>query len=39
MTATTVFSRHNDAYLRAITSLYWENLVLAVVLVFESKDL
>ena len=38
MTATT-FSRQNDAGSRARTTYYWENLVLVVLLVLESKGL
>ena len=38
MTATT-FSRQNDASLRVSTTYYWENLVLVVILVLESKGL
>ena len=39
MTAIT-FSRQNDAGSRALAATYyWENLVLAAVLVLESKDL
>ena len=39
MTAATTFSRQNDAGSRAYTTQYWENLVLVVVLVLESKAL
>ena len=39
MTTATMFSRQNDAASRASTIYYWENLVLAVVLVLESKGL
>ena len=38
MTATT-FSRQNDAGSRARTTYYWENLVLVVLPVLESKGL
>ena len=38
MTATT-FSRQNDASLLVSTTYYWENLVLVVILVLESKGL
>ena len=38
MTATT-FSHQNDAGARVRTTQYWENLVLVVVLVSESKAL
>ena len=39
MTTATTFSRQNDAGSRASTTYYWENLVLVVVLVLESKAL
>ena len=39
MTTATTFSRQNDAGSRASTTYYWENLVLVVVLVLESKGL
>ena len=39
MTTAITFSRQNDASLRACTTYYWENLVLVVVLVIESKAL
>ena len=39
MTTATTFSRQNDAGSRASTTQYWENLVLVVVLVLESKAL
>ena len=39
MTTAITFSRQNDAGLRACTTYYWENLVLVVVLVIESKAL
>ena len=40
MTTATTFSRQNDAAgSRASTTLYWENFVLVVVLVLESKGL
>ena len=39
MTTAITFSRQNDAGLRACTTYYWENLVLVVVLVLESKAL
>jgi len=39
MTTTVTFSRQNDAGSRASTTQYWENLVLVVVLVSESKAL
>ena len=39
MTAASGFSRQNDAGLRALTVALWENLVLVVVLVLESKAL
>ena len=39
MTTATTFSRQNDAASRASTTYYWENLVLVVVLVLESKGL
>ena len=34
-----MFSRQNDAALRASTTYCWENLVLVVVLVLESEGL
>ena len=37
LTMATTFSRQNDAGSRARTSWYWENLVLEVVLILESK--
>ena len=37
MTKANTFSRQNDAGSRASTTQYWENLVLVVVLVSESK--
>ena len=39
MTAATTFSRQIDAASRASTTYYWENLVLVVVLVLESRGL
>ena len=39
MTTATTFSHQNDAGSRASTTQYWENLVLEVVLVAESKAL
>ena len=39
MTTVSRFSRQNDAGLRALTVVLWENLVLEVVLVLESKAL
>ena len=39
MTTATMFSRQNDAASRASTTYYWENLVLVVVLVLESRGL
>ena len=39
MTTVTHFSRQNDAGLRALTFVLWENFVLVVVLVLESKAL
>ena len=39
MTTATTFSRQNDAASRASTTWYWENLVLVLVLVLESKGL
>ena len=39
MTTAVTFSRQNDACSRASTTQYWENLVLVVVLVLESKAL
>ena len=39
MTTATTFSRQNDAGSHASTTQYWENLVLEVVLVLESKAL
>ena len=39
MTTATKFSRQNDAGSRARTTYYWENLVLVVLLVLESKGL
>ena len=39
MTTATTFSRKNDAGSRSRTTYYWENLVLVVVLVLESKGL
>ena len=37
MTTAIAFSRQNDVGSRASTAKYWENLVLVVVLVLESK--
>ena len=37
MTTVTMFSRQNDAASRASATYYWENVVLLVVLVLESK--
>ena len=37
MTTASRFSRQNDAGLRALNVVLWENLVLVVVLVLESK--
>ena len=39
MTPVSRFSRQNDAGLRALTIVLWENLVVVVVLVLESKAL
>ena len=39
MTMAITFSRQNDAGSLACTTQYWENLVLVVVLVSESKAL
>ena len=39
MTTAITFSRQNDVGSHARTSQYWENLVLVVVLVLESKGL
>ena len=39
MTTATKFSRQNDAGSRARTTYCWENLVLVVLLVLESKGL
>ena len=39
MTTAITFSRQNDAGSRVYTTKYWENLVLVVVLVSESKAL
>ena len=39
MTTATTFSRQNDVGSRASTTQYWENLVVVVVLVSESKAL
>ena len=39
VTTATSFSRQNDAGSRANTIYHWENLVLAAVLVLESKGL
>ena len=39
MTTASRFSRQNDAGLRALSVGLWENLVLAVFLVLESKAL
>ena len=39
MTPATTFSHRNDADSRARNAQYWENLVLLVVLVLESKGL
>ena len=39
MTTAITFSRQNDAGSRKSTTQYWENLVLVVVLIFESKAL
>ena len=39
MATATTFSRQNDAGSRAHTAWYWNNLVLVVVLVLESKAL
>ena len=39
MTTAITSSRQNDAATRASTTYYWENLVLIVVLVLESKGL
>ena len=39
MTTASRFSRQNDAALRALTVVLWENLALVVVLVLEFKAL
>ena len=39
MTTVSRFSRQNDGDLRALNVFLWENLVLVVVLVLESKGL
>ena len=39
MTTAITFSRQNDAGSRVINTQYWENLVLVVVLISESKAL
>ena len=39
VTTAITFSRQNDAGSHASTTYYWENLVLVVVLVLESKGL
>ena len=39
MTTVSSFSRQNDAGLRGLTIVLWENLVIVVVLVLESKAL
>ena len=39
VTTATTFSRQNDAGSRLSNTQYWENLVLVVVLVLESKAL
>ena len=39
VTTATTFSRQNDAGSRTCTTYYWENLVLVIVLVLESKGL
>ena len=39
MTTVSHFSRQNDAGLRALNVVIWENLLLAVVLVLESNSL
>ena len=39
MTTATTFFRQNDAGSHAYTTLYWENVVLVVVLVLECKGL
>ena len=39
LTTVSRFSRQNDVGLRALKVLLWENLVLAVVLILESKAL
>ena len=39
VTTATIFSLQNDAGLRVSNTVYWENLVLVVVLVLESKAL
>ena len=39
VTTATTFSRQNDAGSHASTTYYWENLVLVVALILESKGL
>ena len=39
LTTATMFSRQNDVGSCACTTYYWENLVLVVVLILESKAL
>ena len=39
MTTATTFSRQNDADSRVNTTKFWENLVIVVILVLESKVL
>ena len=39
MTTVSIFSRQNDAGLRTLTVVLWENLVLVVVLVLELQAL